>query len=130
MKIYSCLMSSIATQCNKIVIKNTSICWDKKTFHNNNINMDKENNKSRSTLLFFLLIIKQLLRVCFVQYQKYYIRSTYCTRPSVSCNITNSCNILWYWTQKLIINVYYYQRKFLSQSGLAKWVTRWGNNFQ
>ena len=42
----------------------------------------------------YALIIKHLLRVCFVQYQKYYIRSTCCTRPSVSCNITISCNIL------------------------------------
>ena len=29
----------------------------------------------------FLLIIKHLLRVLFVQYQHYYVRRIYCTRP-------------------------------------------------
>ena len=41
-----------------------------------------------------LLIIKHLLRVFSSNITKYYIRSKYSTRPSVSWNITNSCNIL------------------------------------
>ena len=63
--------------------------------------------------------------------KKYYIRSKYCTRPSGSCNITNSCNIFFIlnkWTRNkwLILNRFSCTCLFillLWQHGLAVTVT-------